>query len=562
MKLIIFLLHFLLRKAAVIVVVTLMVVVLASVANYAYQLVEALKADGPLQQEIEKLKDECAQLDGNIAKENVEKEGIESDWRKQTEILTRFEAELTEGKKEIESLRCCRNKAFTSLERKKKEFDNAVDALKDSEKKKKKAMRAVKKFEEQWFPFDWMMPDVLQHALDVATTAHESALKSKKKIRESRDKLKRKYANLRGEFDKLSNTLNITDDENKARTLRKDRDGLATDLEERKRRVTALEFDQLSKQRGLQESQEKYKDVHQRTALYRDFWKCVKKHRLQIIVILIGILFGPLIWAALWYYILVPLAGRMASAIRLTSETTGEVSVIGSDSRSLETTVPAEGHLRVRMGWAQGHSKSIGYRTRLLWDWHAPFTSFAAGLVEMTEMWQRDDAGKDRTVVLSSGVEPDLYLLPVVLNEHPGIVIRPTSVVAVSGDIRLRTQWTLWNLHSWVAGTLRHVIFSGSGTIYLRGWGGLTSNAGIGEAHRFEEVRVIAYDSRLKFSTARTETFWPYYRRKTSLFDLEFDGTGLVLCENTPKLDQRRSGNPFIRTVDAILHTLGKLLGL
>ena len=72
---------------------------------------------------------------------------------------------------------------------------------------------------------------------------------------------------------------------------------------------------------------------------------------------------------------------------------------------------------------------------------------------------------------------------------------------------------------------------------------------------------MIGYDSRSVFRTVRTETFWPYFRNKTSLFDYSFGGPGLTLLETAKAPGAKASDNPLKRTFDAILNVIGKFLG-
>jgi hypothetical protein len=102
-------------------------------------------------------------------------------------------------------------------------------------------------------------------------------------------------------------------------------------------------------------------------------------------------------------------------------------------------------------------------------------------------------------------------------------------------------------------------LFCGTGVVYVSGTGGVDLCAQDAPVV-IEEALVLGYDSRAAFATVRTETFWPYFRGKTSLFDYRFEGRHAAIRQTTA-LPAARQGNPYVRTVDAVLNGIGKLLG-
>ena len=279
-----------------------------------------------------------------------------------------------------------------------------------------------------------------------------------------------------------------------------------------------------------------------------------------ILGLVLAILLGPILWAGLWYYLLAPLA-RLSPVIQfLPPESDGELNA-GTSAKAHDHQLNADGQVVARMEWIQRYPAKSRKRTRFLWRWKAPFTSFAAGLSEMTEVIN-ETKEPEASIELCSGTDPDMQIIPIELYRHPGLVLRPTHVVAVSGDIELSARWRLFNLHAWVSGTLRHLMFSGTGMIYVRGCGGLVARETDNLPVRIEEARIIGYDGRVGLATARTETFWPYYRGKTSLYDYEFSGDGLVIYQQALPPEKRQSTNPVSRALDAALRTIGKVLGV
>jgi uncharacterized protein (AIM24 family) len=233
----------------------------------------------------------------------------------------------------------------------------------------------------------------------------------------------------------------------------------------------------------------------------------------------------------------------------------------GESAKAQDHQLASDVPVLARMEWLQRYPTKSRKSTRFLWRWRAPFTSFAAGLSEMTEI-SNQAADPDASIELCSGTDPDMQVIPIELFRHSGIVLRPTHVIAISGDIELQARWRLFNLHAWVSGTLRHLMFSGTGMIYVRGCGGLVARETDNLPVRMEEARIIGYDGRVGIATARTETFWPYYRGKTSLYDYEFTGDGLVIYQQSLPPTHRQASNPVSRVLDAVLRTVGKVLGV
>jgi uncharacterized protein (AIM24 family) len=276
--------------------------------------------------------------------------------------------------------------------------------------------------------------------------------------------------------------------------------------------------------------------------------------------LVLAVLLGPITWAGMWYYLLAPLARLSPLMQFLPPGSDGELHA-GKSAKAQDHKLNADAGLLARMEWVQRYPAKSRKKTRFLWRWKAPFTSFAAGLSEMTEI-VNEGREPEASIELCSGTDPDMQVIPIELYRHSGLVLRPTHVVAVSGDIELKARWRLFNLHAWVSGTLRHLMFSGTGMIYVRGCGGVVAHETDNLPVRMEEARIIGYDGRVGVATARTETFWPYYRGKTSLYDYEFSGDGLVIYQQALPPAHRASSNPVSRVLDAALRTIGKVLGV
>lgn len=269
-------------------------------------------------------------------------------------------------------------------------------------------------------------------------------------------------------------------------------------------------------------------------------------------------LFGPLAWKGFWYYGIAPIAANSPPMHVLPAEAPGSCCVTAS-GKAIEIQVEPDSPLLTRMEWLQQYAPNLAKRTRFLLDWRYPFISYASGLREMTEVAVKPGQIADRAV-LTSADDPNAYLVAIQLDNHPGIVLKPGVVVAIRGAIILQSRWRLGNLHAWISGRLRHILFSGTGTLYLTGHGGvewISTTAPV----VVEEALVLGYDGRAAFATDRTETFWPYFRDRTSLFDYRFPGGQAFLRQTAAPLHTRVASNPFMRTVNAVLNAVGKVLG-
>jgi len=287
-------------------------------------------------------------------------------------------------------------------------------------------------------------------------------------------------------------------------------------------------------------------------------WKTARQTGWTIATLALVFLIGPLTWKALWYYAIAPVAGRSPPMNVLPLDAPGTCRSSRS-GKIVEVTVEPDTPLLTRMEWLQQYGPNLGKRTRFLLDWRFPFISYASGLREMTEVQVKPDQPADRAV-LTSADDPNAYLVALELDNHPGIVLKPGVVVAVQGAISIHSRWRLNSVHAWISGRLRHILFAGTGTLYLTGHGGVEWHT-VDSPVVVEEALVLGYDGRAAFSTARTETFWPYFRDRTSLFDYRFQGGQAFVRQTAAPADARARSNPFMRTIDGLLNAVGKVLG-
>lgn len=293
----------------------------------------------------------------------------------------------------------------------------------------------------------------------------------------------------------------------------------------------------------------------------KTLWEAIKrafvktgKQALGIVAIL---LLGPTLWLLFCYYVFAALTNRL-KPIRLYNGAAPrrDQITIGASERTCTIQLLPEQKLLTRMGWVQGFPEAVRKRTRLLWKWKAPLISSVSGLVEMTE-WTVMRQSQDANLVLCSGVDPDLFITRIDLQDHPGICLHPGCIVAITDSIDVITHWRLGSLHSWLFGQLRHIVFKGTGSVFVCGHGGVYS---LNQDFRIEEDFILGFEQQMEFATIRTETFWEYYRGKTSLFDYRFSGDGNVICRKARGVAEDPS-NPITRAIQMILQGIGKFLG-
>jgi len=266
----------------------------------------------------------------------------------------------------------------------------------------------------------------------------------------------------------------------------------------------------------------------------------------------------PSLWKIFWFYLIAPLASR-APAIKLKHSIAGEDVLISSPSFVQEVEISPKETVYTRADWVNEYpADGVKKDTRMVWDWASPLISCAAGLRELTE-W-KVTGNRSEILKLCAGSDPNLKIVKVVLDRHSGLVIKPSRIIAISGDIQLSTEWRLLNLHSWISGRLRHIIFFGSGTLYLSGYGDIRAESRENR-RRMADKLLIAYDTRVPFRTVRTETFWPFLRGTASLYDLQFEEPGLVIYQASAPSVEDAGGKPMTSRIEGWFDLLLKPLG-
>jgi uncharacterized protein (AIM24 family) len=276
----------------------------------------------------------------------------------------------------------------------------------------------------------------------------------------------------------------------------------------------------------------------------------------RAIFIFILIMIGPFAWKSFWYFVVAAKTSDRNPLI-IQKQRQGQC-VCRCSGKTLKVKLNPGENIIIRSDWIQQYSnESYHKETVFVFDKRSVFTCYAAGLVEMVKLISRTDKDAN-SVVIGSVADSQGYIAEIKLENDAYLVVKPSHIVGIIGNIRIRTKWNLSNVHSWISGTLRHILVHGEGSVFITGNGGIS----IGDTQcNLREPLLICYEASLRYSTTRTEAFWSFYRQKSALFDIHFAGDGLVLCQSSVRNRIAEEKNIFIRVVDAVLVSIGKVLG-
>lgn len=275
---------------------------------------------------------------------------------------------------------------------------------------------------------------------------------------------------------------------------------------------------------------------------------------LGLLGVVLLILLAPPIIRTVAYFVLMPLVSRAQKPLQLATESE-------HPSASL-TATPAERTLPIRLSAGEvlsARSEDVRpvqgkVRSQLLYDWKAPFISYATGLHSLSRI-TGDQLGTEAT--LAASADPNSYLMRIDFKDHPGVVMRPKHVVGVIGAPELQTRWR-WGIQSLATWQVRYIMFAGTGSLIVQGSGNVEATSPGGKATKMDQHLMMGFDSRLTARINRTEVFWPYLRGTAPLVDDEFTGPYLLFWQ---KSDTGGRSNPAVRAFNAFFSAIGKILG-
>lgn len=280
--------------------------------------------------------------------------------------------------------------------------------------------------------------------------------------------------------------------------------------------------------------------------------------------ILLAVTLAPVALKACAYFVVAPLAARLAP-VRLPAPAPGAPPPVAAPSAvSIPLSIAPGQELLLHADFLQSSSERAPKRTRWLLDPALPFTSVAAGLYALTRIGPADGAAL--TVTVSALRDPLGEVAAVILPEGAAMVFSPRALAGVlkpaDRPLRITRHWRLGSLHAWLTLQLRFLVFHGPCTLVVKGCRGVRAEHG-----STAQPRVINQDATLGFSTslayrnARCETFLAYLSGRESLFDDVFGGgSGLFLLEELPA--GQRGAGPLGRGLSGLLDAALKTLGI
>lgn len=290
-----------------------------------------------------------------------------------------------------------------------------------------------------------------------------------------------------------------------------------------------------------------------------------EKTKWVIGIALAGYFFGPTLWKLAMYFGVAPFMAR-GRPIQLGPDPAA-LPEVGASRVSLEAVLAPGEILRVKEKFLQASDEGLGKHTRFVLDWRIPFTSVAAGLVELVEMRHTQPSGEYR-VTLSNGDDPHIELAEVHVPAGSSLVLRPSFLAGVlqrAGErLEIRRHWRIFRWQSWIGGQFRFFEFMGPCRLFVSGSRGiraekLAAREGVASpARRTNQDATIGFTPNLEYRPVRAETFWSYYRGMNPLFDDRFAGRGLfVLQETAADGDAAKAGRFWAGVWNGVLKVFG-----
>lgn len=279
---------------------------------------------------------------------------------------------------------------------------------------------------------------------------------------------------------------------------------------------------------------------------------------------------SSVVFRAVFYYILAPLASRRPPICIYPNES-GSINSkpknpnspplpLGKISNvSVQLSFNENEELLIHPDYIQSSSVAGRQDTKWLLSNSLPLSSILSGMLALS----RIRTNSNETIDISSTNNPLNEIGIISLPDGSPIVLQPRSLVGIlqnkSLPIRITRHWRLFSLHAWLTLQLRYLVFHGPAKLIIKGCRGVRVEAA-GNGRRISQFATIGFSANLKYSTTRSETFFPYLTAKQSLLKDSFTGEhGFYIYEELP----RNSTNSGITTrkleglSDAVMHIFG-----
>jgi hypothetical protein len=280
--------------------------------------------------------------------------------------------------------------------------------------------------------------------------------------------------------------------------------------------------------------------------------------------ILLAVTLAPVALKALAYFVVAPLAARLAP-VRLPPPAPGAAPPsAGPSAVSIPLAIAPGDELLLHTDFLQSSSERAPKRTRWLLDPALPFTSVAAGLYALTRIGAAGD--EPVRVTVSALRDPLGEVAAVTLPVGSAMVVSPRALAGVlkpaAQPLRITRHWRLGSLHAWLTLQLRFLVFHGPCTLVVKGCRGVRAEQGSAAQPRvINQDATLGFSTSLDYRTARCETFVAYLAGRESLFDDVFGGgPGIFLQEELPA--GLRGGGPLGRGLNGLLDAGLKAFGI
>jgi hypothetical protein len=257
------------------------------------------------------------------------------------------------------------------------------------------------------------------------------------------------------------------------------------------------------------------------------------------LLILAGVILGPLLIKALLYFVVAPAAARRPP-IRLAPDESGEAWSEGAPS-AVSQRVPIEPgrELLVVPEALQSTPHDAAKATQWLLSWSMPLSSIAAGMVALV----RIRASAPDFVLVSATGDPLAEIALIGIADGSAMVLRPRAlrgIVQPEGrQVRITRHWRLFSLSAWLTLQFRYIVFHGPCSLIVQGTRGVRlERAGPGRG--INQAATIGFSAGLAYSVRRTEAFVAYLLGRQELFNDSFESAaGWCLYEEMPRAGAR-----------------------
>lgn len=285
----------------------------------------------------------------------------------------------------------------------------------------------------------------------------------------------------------------------------------------------------------------------------------LKSVMMQAALLLLLVIVTPFLIRLFCYYVLAPAAMRRPG-IRLAvpGGSARPVPPAERSATSVAITLMAGEELLIRQDYLQSSSRRGDKSTQWFMDWRHPFTSMMTGLTFLTRI-----RGEGQMTSVSAVHDPFAEVTVLTLPEGAACVLHPRALAAfvqqINRPLQVRSHWRIFSVNAWLTMQLRYLVFHGPVRLVIKGGRGVrVEQARAGRI--FGQDQLVGFSADLTYSVTRSETFWPYFLGRESLFkDRVEDGEGVLIVEEAP-LAGRRAGevkHGIEGMIDAGMKSLG-----